>query len=179
MAPRNRALDPRGLESPGPIFQTLILSLVSFPQTVHRPLPIPTCCSGWSSPLTLEHFHHLREKPTGNHFDSTHGHHHLVVYWHHHSQYWNQIDYLLCSWRWRSSIQSAKIRPGADCGSDRELPVAKFRLKLKTNGLGKTTKPLRYDLNQIPYDYTMEVTNRFKRLDLLDRVAEEFMDRGS
>ena len=129
--------------------------------------------------LILEHFHHLREKPTGNHFDSTHGHHHLVVYWHHHSQYWNQIDYLLCSWRWRSSIQSAKIRPGADCGSDRELPVAKFRLKLKTNGLGKTTKPLRYDLNQIPYDYTMEVTNRFKRLDLLDRVAEEFMDRGS
>ena len=62
VAPRNRALDRRGLESPSPIFQTLILSLVSFPQTVHRPLPIPTCCSGCSSPLTLEHFHHLREK---------------------------------------------------------------------------------------------------------------------
>ena len=76
------------------------------------------------------------------------------------------------SQRWRSSIQSAKIRPGADCGSDRELPVAKFRLKLKTNGLGKTTKPLRYDLNQIPYDYTVEVTNRFKGLDLIECLKD-------
>ena len=62
----------------------------------------------------------------------------------------NQIDYILCSQRWRSSIQSAKIRPGADCGSDHELLIAKFRLKLKK--VGKTTRPFRYDLNQIPYD---------------------------
>ena len=65
----------------------------------------------------------------------------------------------------------AKTRPGADCGSDHELLIAKFRLKLKK--VGKTTRPFRYDLNQIPYDYTVEVTNRFKGLDLLDRVLEE------
>ena len=81
----------------------------------------------------------------------------------------NQIDYILC--RWRSSIQSAKIRLGADCGSDHELLVAKFRLKL--NKVGKTTRPFRYDLNQIPYDYTVEVRNRFKVLYLIDRVHDE------
>ena len=64
-----------------------------------------------------------------------------------------------------------KTRPGADCGSDHELLIAKFRLKLKK--VGKTTRPFRYDLNQIPYDYTMEVTNRLKGLDLIDRVPEE------
>ena len=63
-------------------------------------------------------------------------------------QYWNQIDYILCSWRWRGSIQSAKTRPGADCSSDHELLIDKFRLKLKK--VGKTTRPFRYDLNQIP-----------------------------
>ena len=68
-------------------------------------------------------------------------------------------------------IQSAKTRPGADCGSDHELLVAKFRLKLKK--VGKTTRPFRYDLNQISYNYTVKVTNRFKRLDLIDRVSEE------
>ena len=68
-------------------------------------------------------------------------------------QHQNQTDYILCSWRWRSSIESAKTRQGADCGSDHELPIAKFRLKLKK--VGKTTKPFRYDLNQIPYDYTV------------------------
>ena len=72
----------------------------------------------------------------------------------------NQIDYILCSQRWRSSIQSAKTRPGADCGSDHELIFAKFRLKLKK--VGKNTRLFRYDLNQIPYDYTVEVRNRFK-----------------
>ena len=72
-------------------------------------------------------------------------------------QHQNQIDYILCSQRWRSSIQSAKTRLGADCGSDHELFIAKFRLKLKK--VGKTTRPFRYDLNQIPYDYTVEVTN--------------------
>ena len=73
--------------------------------------------------------------------------------------------------RWRSSIQSAKTRPGADCGSDHELLIAKFRLTLKK--VGKTTRPFRYDLNQIPYDYTVEVRNRFKGLDLIDRVLDE------
>ena len=81
-------------------------------------------------------------------------------------QHWNQIDYILCSQRWRSSIQSAKKRPGADCGSDHELLIAKFRLKLKK--VGKTTRPFRYDLNQIPYDYTVEVTIRIKGLDLIE-----------
>ena len=81
-------------------------------------------------------------------------------------QHWNQIDYILCSQRWRSSIQSGKTRPGADCGSDHELFIAKFRLKLKK--VGKTIRPFRYDLNQIPYDYTVEVRNRFKGLDLID-----------
>ena len=83
----------------------------------------------------------------------------------------NQTDYILCSQRWRSSTQSAKTRPGADCGSDHELLIAKFRLKLKK--LGKTTRPFRYDLNQIPYDYTVEVRNRLKGLDLIDRVPDE------
>ena len=75
------------------------------------------------------------------------------------------------SQRWRNSIKSAKTRPGADCGSDHELLIAKFRLKLKK--VGKTTRPFRYDLNLFPYDYTVEVTNRFKELDLIDRVPEE------
>ena len=65
-------------------------------------------------------------------------------------QYQTQIDYILCSQRWRSSIQSAKTRLGADCGSDHELLIAKFRLKLKK--VGKTTRPLRYDLYQTPHD---------------------------
>ena len=66
----------------------------------------------------------------------------------------------------RSSIKSAKTRPEADCGSGHELLIAKFRLILKK--VGKTTRPFRYDLNQIPYDYTVEVRNRFKGLDLID-----------
>ena len=86
-------------------------------------------------------------------------------------QYQNQIDYILCSQRWRTSIQSTKTRPGADCGVDHELLIAKFRLKLKK--LGKTTRPFRYDLNQILCDYTVEVTNRFKGLNLIDGVLEE------
>ena len=67
--------------------------------------------------------------------------------------------------------QSAKTRPGADCGSDHELLIAKFRLKLRKEG--KTTRPFRYDLNQIPYDYTVEVRIIFKGLDLINRVPEE------
>ena len=86
-------------------------------------------------------------------------------------QHRNQTDYILCSQRRRSSIQSAKTRPGADCGSDHELLIAKFRFKLTK--VGKTTRPFRYDLNQIPYDYTVEVRNRFKGLDLIDTVPDE------
>ena len=71
----------------------------------------------------------------------------------------------------QNSRQSAKTRPRADCGSDHELLIAKFRLKLKN--VEKTTRPFRYDLNQIPYNYTVEVTNRFKGLDLMHRVPEE------
>ena len=86
-------------------------------------------------------------------------------------QHQNQIDYILSCQRWRSYIHSAKTRPGADCGSDHELLIAKFRLKLKK--VGKTTRPFSYDLNQIPYDYTVGVRNRFKGLDLIDREPNE------
>ena len=65
----------------------------------------------------------------------------------------------------------SKTRPGADCGSDHELLIAKFRLKLKK--VGKTTRPFRYDLNQIPYNYTVEERSRFKGLDLIDRMSDE------
>ena len=68
-------------------------------------------------------------------------------------------------------MQSAKTRQGADCGSDHELLIAKFSLKL--NKVGKITRPFRYDLNEIPYDYTVEVINRFKGLNLIDRVPDE------
>ena len=81
-------------------------------------------------------------------------------------QYQNQIDYILCSQRCRSSIQSAKTRLGASCGPDHELLIAKFRLKLKK--VGKTTRPFSYYLNQILYDYTVKVINRFKGLDLIE-----------
>ena len=86
-------------------------------------------------------------------------------------QHQNQTDYIPCSQRWRSSVQSAKTRPGADSGLDHELLIAKFRLKLKKVG---TTKPFRYDLNQIPYDYTVEVRNRFKGLDLIDKCLMNY-----
>ena len=86
-------------------------------------------------------------------------------------QHQNLIDYILCNQRWKSSIQSAKTRSEADCCSDHQLVFAKFRLKLKK--VGKPARPFRYDLNQIPYDYTVEVRNRFKGLDLTDRVLDE------
>ena len=73
--------------------------------------------------------------------------------------------------RWRSSIQTTKTRPGADCGSHHELLIAKFRLKLKK--VGKITRPFRYDLTQIPYDYTVGMRNRFKGLDMIDRVPDD------
>ena len=68
-----------------------------------------------------------------------------------------------------------KTRPGADCGSDHELLITKFRLKLKE--VGKTARPFRYDLNQIPYDYTVEVRNRFKGLALIDRVPDKLWNK--
>ena len=77
-----------------------------------------------------------------------------------------RFDYILCSQRWRRSVQSAKTRLGANFSSDHELLIAKFRSKLKE--VGKTTGPSRNDPNQIPYDYTVEVTNRFKGLDLIE-----------
>ena len=86
-------------------------------------------------------------------------------------QYQNQTHYIHCIQRWKSSIQPAKTRLGLDCGSDHEFLIAKYRLKLKK--VEKTTRPFRYDLNQIPYDYTVEVRNRFKELDLKDRVPDE------
>ena len=86
-------------------------------------------------------------------------------------QYRNQTDNILCSHRWRSSIWSAKPRPGAHCGSDHELLIAKFTLQLKK--VGKTTRPFRYDENQIPYNYTEEMTNRFRGLCLIDIVPTE------
>ena len=83
----------------------------------------------------------------------------------------NQTNYIICSQRWRSSIQSTKTRPGAGYGSDHELLITKFRLKLKK--VGKTSRPFRYDLNQIHNYYTVEVRNRFKGLDMTDRVPDE------
>ena len=85
-------------------------------------------------------------------------------------QHQNQIDYILWSQRWRSSIQSAKTRLEADCGSH-ELLIAKFRLELKK--AGKTSRPFRYDLNQIPTIIQCKWQNRFKGLDPIDRVPEE------
>ena len=87
-------------------------------------------------------------------------------------QHWNQIDYILCSQRRRSTIHTiSKNKMGADCGPDHELLITKLRLKLKK--VGKSTRLFRYDLSQIPCDYTVEVRNRFKELDLINRVPDE------
>ena len=88
-------------------------------------------------------------------------------------QHRNQIDYILCSQRWRSSIQSAKTRPGADCDSDHELLIAKFRLKLK-----KVGKPLDHSGMTYIKSLTVEVRNRFKGLDLMDRVPDKLWTGG-
>ena len=85
-------------------------------------------------------------------------------------KYQNQIDYILCSWRWGNSIWSAKIIPGADSGSYDELLIARFRHKLKKSG--KTTSPFRYDLYQITY-HAVELVYRFTELDLIDGVLED------
>ena len=89
-------------------------------------------------------------------------------------QYWNQIDYILCDQRWRNCIQTAKTRPGADCGSNHQLLIAKFRLTLKK--AGNTTRPARCNLNQICCEYAVEVMNRFKGLDLVNSVPELWME---
>ena len=81
-------------------------------------------------------------------------------------QHRNQIDYILCSQRWRSSIQSTKTRPGVHCGSDNVFLITKFRIKLKK--VWKTTRPFRYDLNPLPSDFTVAVRKRFKGLDLIE-----------
>ena len=85
------------------------------------------------------------------------------------SQSKNNTQIWLLQPKMEKLIQSAKTRLGADGGSDHELLIAKFRLKLKK--VRKTTRPFRYDLNQIHYNYTVEVTNRFKGLDLIDKSA--------
>ena len=83
-------------------------------------------------------------------------------------------DYILYSQRWRSSVQLTKTRLGADCGSDHELLIAKKKkIRLKLKEVEKIASPFRYDLNQILYDYPLEVRNKFKGLDLIDRVPEE------
>ena len=96
--------------------------------------------------------------------DSTHGHHQTVK---------TEIRLIIffAAKDGEALYGQQKTSPGADCGSDHELLIAKFRLKLKS--VGKTARPFRYDLNQIPYDYTVEVTNRFKGLNLIDSVPEE------
>ena len=86
-------------------------------------------------------------------------------------KYQNQIDYILCSQKWKSSIQSAKTKPGADCGSDHKLLIAKFRLKLKK--VGNTTKSFRYDLNQIPYQIHLSGSKKWIQGIRSDRVSEE------
>ena len=79
--------------------------------------------------------------------------------------------YILCSQRWRSSIQSSETRLGADCGSDHELLYCQIQALVQESG--ETTKLFTYDLNEIPYKYTVKVRNRFKGLDLMDRVPDE------
>ena len=91
-------------------------------------------------------------------------------------QHQNQIDFILCSQKWRSSIQSTKTRMGTYCGSAHELLIAKFRPKLKK--VGKTTRQRRYDLNQIPYNYTVEVT-KIQGIRSDRQGAWRTMERGS
>ena len=87
-------------------------------------------------------------------------------------QYRNQIDYILCSQRWRNPLQSAKTRPEVDCGLDHQLFIAQFKLKLKKEG--KFMRPVRYNLNQIPYEHAVEVMNGFKGLELVNSVSGEW-----
>ena len=104
--------------------------------------------------ITNTLFHNTRE-------DSTHGHHQMVN---------TKMRLVIFFVTKREALYSQKKTPGSDCGSDHELLIAKFILILKK--VGKTSRPSRYDLNQIPYNYPVEVTNRFMGLDLIDRIPE-------
>ena len=84
----------------------------------------------------------------------------------------SRLIILFAAQRWRRCIQSAETRPGVDCSSDHEFLIAKFRLKLKK--VGKTIRSFSYDQNQIPCDYTVEMRNRFKGVELIDRVSENY-----
>ena len=108
--------------------------------------------------MPREHSDHSKHRLPTTQEKTTHGHHQMV-------DTKNKLIIFFAARR-KSSIQSAKTRLEADCGSDHELLIAKFRLKLKK--LGKTTRPFRYDLNKIPYDYSVEVRTRFKGLDLIE-----------
>ena len=115
----------------------------------------------------LEHSLHSRDTVSDQVLpreDSTHGHHQMA-------NTEIRLIIFLAAKEEEAQYSQQNPRPGADCGSDHELLVAKIRLKLKK--VQKTTRPFRYDLNQIPYDYTVEVRNRFKGLDLIDRVPDE------
>ena len=117
--------------------------------------------------MSREYFGHSKHPlTTRTREDSTHGHHQKLS-----TKIRLIIVFAVEAEEALSSQQSAKTRPGTDCGSDHELLIAKFRLQLKK--VGKTTRSFRYDLNQIPYNYTVEVTNRFKGLNLIDRMPEE------
>ena len=116
--------------------------------------------------LPREHTGHSKTPFSNNRReDSTHGHHEMV------NTKIRLITFFIAKDGETNSIQSAKTRLGLDYGSDHKLLIAKFRLKLKK--VGKTTRLFRYDLDQIPYDYTVVVRNRFKGLDLVDRLPDE------
>ena len=110
--------------------------------------------------------HWSQHTPSSNNTreDSTHGHHQMV-------NIEIRLIIFFAAEDGEALYSQQKKRPGADCGSDHEVLITKFRLKLKK--VGKTARPFRYDLNQISYDYTVEVRNRFKGLDLIDRVPDE------
>ena len=121
--------------------------------------------------MVAKRMHWSQQLPSSNSTreDSTHGHHQMV------NTKIRLIIFFAAKDGEALSVQLAKTKSGTDCGSDNKLLIAKFRLKLKVGELkvGKTTRPFRYDLNQIPNNYTVEVGNRFKGLDLIDRVPEE------
>ena len=114
--------------------------------------------------MPREHTGHSKH-PLPTREDSTHGHQHKIYIEIRLIIFFTAKDVCSLQPKMENSIQSAKTRPRADCGSDYELRIAKFRLKLKK--VGKTIRPFRYDINKIPYAYTVEVTNRFKGLDLI------------
>ena len=156
--PQQAAVDPplcrRHLDTHRQVWLSLLWGHCSFllAPGAHKALFVPSKSLHWSYQNTL--FQQRKRR--------------LYTWTSPSGQYQSLTDYILCSQRWRSSVQSAKKKKKDQelTGSDHELLIAKFRLKL--NKVQKITRPLRYDLNQIPYDYIVEVTNRFKGLDLID-----------